>query len=72
ILGNYVEYIAGKRMKNLGIKHEFVAKNPLSWTDKYLKSGDLQEAPQEVEKLSYIIGGVKNDVADMSFDDFQF
>ncbi len=72
ILEQYVEYIAGKRMKNLGIKHEFVTKNPLSWTDKYLKSGDLQEAPQELEKNSYIIGGIKNDVQDTSFDEFTF
>ena len=72
ILGQYIEYIAGKRMKNLGIKHEFSTKNPLSWTDKYLKSSDNQVAPQEQEILTYIIGGVKNDTQDTSFDEFTF
>ena len=64
--------MAGKRMKNLGIKTEYSTKNPLSWTDKYLNSSDAQESPQETEKTAYIIGGVKNDVADMSFDEFKF
>lgn len=72
ILNQYVEYIAGKRMKNLGIKHEFINKNPLPWTDKYLKSSDAQVAPQETEIVSYIIGGVKNDVDGTDFRDFSF
>lgn len=72
ILNQYVEYIAGKRMKNIGIKHEFITKNPLPWTDKYLKSGDLQESPQEVEKQSYIVGQVKNDIDTVDFKDFSF
>jgi len=72
ILQQYVEYIVGKRMKNLGIKHDFATKNPLSWTDKYLKSSDNQIAPQEQELTQYIIGGIKNDITDTSFDEFKF
>jgi ribonucleotide reductase beta subunit family protein with ferritin-like domain len=72
ILNQYVEFIAGKRMKNLGIKHDFIGKNPLPWTDKYLKSGDAQVAPQETEITSYVVGGVKNDVNDTSFGDISF
>jgi ribonucleoside-diphosphate reductase beta chain len=72
ILGQYVEYIAGKRMKNLGIKHNFPTKNPLSWTDKYLKSSDAQTAPQESEIISYTIGGIKNDLNELNFDEFKF
>ena len=72
ILEQYIEYIAGKRMKNLGIKHEFATKNPLSWTDKYLKSSDNQVANQESENIQYVVGGVKHDVADTSFDEFTF
>ena len=72
ILNQYVEYIAGKRMKNLGIKHEFITKNPLPWTDKYLKSSDAQVAPQETEITSYVVGGVKNDVEDADFKEFAF
>lgn len=72
ILNQYVEYIAGKRMKNLGIKHNFISKNPLSWTDKYLKSSDLQVAPQEVELSSYTMGGIKNDLEDTDFNNIGF
>lgn len=67
ILGDYVEYIAGNRLKNLGIKHEYISQNPLPWTLKYLNTSDKQTSPQENEKLEYIIGGVKND---LDFADF--
>lgn len=71
ILGEYVEYIAGLRLKNLGIKHDYVTKNPLPWTLKYLGSSDRQEAPQETEKLSYIIGGIRNDMDSAKFSQFR-
>lgn len=71
ILGEYVEYIAGTRLRNLGIKHDYVTKNPLPWTLKYLGSSDRQEAPQETEKLSYIIGGIRNDLDTAKFGQFR-
>ena len=70
ILSEYVEYTAGKRMKNLGIKTSFTTKNPIPWVDKYLNSSDVQDAPQEVDLSSYIIGGVKNDLNDTDFSNF--
>jgi ribonucleotide reductase beta subunit family protein with ferritin-like domain len=72
ILSEYVEYIAGKRMKNIGIKTKYPTKNPLTWTEKYLTSADLQVSPQEVEQSSYIIGGIKNDIAYADFSNFKF
>lgn len=71
ILIEFIEYMAGKRMKNLGIKTEYITKNPMNWMDKYLSSADVQEAPQEVELSSYIVGGVKNDVDGIDFGDFK-
>lgn len=71
ILIEYVEYIAGLRLKNLGIKHNYPTKNPLPWTLKYLNSGDKQVAPQEQEITSYIIGGMKNDIATADFSKFR-
>lgn len=71
ILNDYVEYMAGKRMKNLGIKTGYSSKNPLSWTEKYLTSSDLQVSPQETEVTSYTIGGIKNDLEDMDFSPFK-
>jgi ribonucleoside-diphosphate reductase beta chain len=70
ILSDYVEYMAGKRMKNIGIKTSYPTKNPLSWTEKYLTSGDVQVSPQEVEVSSYVIDGIKNDVLSTDFNDF--
>lgn len=72
ILNEYVEYIAGKRMRAIGIKNEYSKKNPLSWTDKYLISGDNQVAPQETEINAYIIGGVNHDIDVNTFSDIKF
>lgn len=72
ILSEYVEYMAGKRMKNLGLKTDYITKNPLSWTDKYLNIQSMQVAPQESEIISYIVGGTKNDLADADFSKFDF
>lgn len=71
ILVDYVEYIAGSRLKNLGIQHNYSNKNPLSWTLKYLNSSDKQESPQESEKNSYIIGGIKNDMEESNFSKYK-
>lgn len=71
ILGEYVEYIAGTRLRNLGIKHDYITKNPLPWTLKYLNTSDVQVAPQEQEILSYVIGGIKNDISDANFKKFR-
>lgn len=72
ILSEYVEYMAGKRMRNIGLKSDYSTKNPLSWTEKYLNSKDNQIGPQESEKIDYIIGGTKNDMNDMDFSDYKF
>lgn len=71
ILSDYVEYIAGLRLKNLGIRHEYSTKNPLPWTLKYLNSSDKQASPQETEILSYTIGGIKNDLESANFKRFR-
>lgn len=72
ILNEYTSYIAGKRMRAIGLKHHFPSKNPLGWTDKYLNGADNQVAPQEVEISTYIIGSVSQDVNSDSFNDIDF
>lgn len=72
ILYEYIEYIAGKRMRAIGIKNEFNKKNPLSWTDKYLKSSANQVAPQETEITSYTISDIKHDLDVETFRDITF
>ena len=45
--------------------------NPLPWTTHWLNSRGLQNAPQETEIESYIVGGIKQDVDTDSFKGFQ-
>ena len=69
LLGEYVEWIANKRMHALGYKSPYRVQqaNPLPWTQKWISGGEVQVAPQETEISSYIIGGVKKDVDDSTF-----
>ena len=72
ILHEYVEYIAGKRMRAIGLSNDYSNRNPLSWTDKYLISSDNQVAPQETEITSYTTGGISYDITDDTFSDIAF
>ena len=50
LLARYVEWIANRRMKAIGLEtlYDVPAKNnPLPWTDNWLKSKGVQNAPQE-------------------------
>ena len=74
LLGNYVEYIANRRMKSIGLKPIFdtpMSNNPLPWTQHWLNSKMMQNAPQETEIESYVIGGIKQDVKKDTFAGFQ-
>lgn len=69
LLKQYVEWIACKRMRALGIPcpYEVTQANPLPWTQKWIAGGEVQVAPQETEISSYVVGGVKKDVSEDSF-----
>lgn len=69
LLKQYVEWIACKRMRALGIPcpYEVPAANPLPWTQKWIAGSEVQVAPQETEISSYIVGGVKKDVDEDTF-----
>ena len=74
LLQKYVEWTANKRMKSIGMKPTFDAplnNNPLPWTQHWLSSRGLQVAPQETEVESYVIGGIKQDVEENTFANFQ-
>lgn len=59
LLASYVDYIASKRMKNIKLKPlNNTITNPLSWTSKWLNSKGKQNALQETEQESYVIGGI--------------
>ena len=74
LLQQYVEWIANRRMKSIGLKpiYDIPAKNnPLPWTEHWISSKGLQVAPQETEVESYIVGGIKQDVKKDTFSGFQ-
>jgi ribonucleoside-diphosphate reductase beta chain len=73
LLHNYVEWISNRRMKAIGIKPMFdipAKNNPLPWTEHWLNSKGQQNAPQETEIESYVIGGIKQDVGAETFAGF--
>ena len=73
LLHHYVEFIANKRLKALGLKTIYdrpLNTNPLPWTQHWLSSSGLQVAPQETEVESYVIGGIKQDVQEDTFKGF--
>ena len=74
LLAQYVEWIANRRMKAIGLKpiYDIPAKNnPLPWTEHWISSKGLQVAPQETEVESYVVGGIKQDVKKDTFAGFQ-
>jgi ribonucleoside-diphosphate reductase beta chain len=74
LLWSYVEWIANRRMRSIGIKplYDIAAKNnPLPWTEHWISSKGLQVAPQETEVESYVVGGIKQDVEKDTFAGFQ-
>jgi ribonucleoside-diphosphate reductase beta chain len=74
LLNNYVEWVANRRMKSIGLKtiYDIAAKNnPLPWTEHWISSKGLQVAPQETEVESYVVGGIKQDVKKDTFAGFK-
>ena len=74
LLQQYVEWIANKRLKSIGLKpqYDIAAKNnPLPWTQHWISSKGLQVAPQETEVESYVVGGIKQDVKKDTFSGFK-
>ena len=72
LLHQFVEYMANRRMKGIGLEPKYEQKtNPLPWVDHWLNSKGTQNAPQETEIESYVIGGIKQDVKKDQFKKFK-
>ena len=74
LLSKYVEWVANRRMKSIGLKPLYdipANNNPLPWTEHWLNSKSMQVAPQETEVESYVIGGIKQDVGEKTFSGFK-
>jgi len=73
LLHKYVEWIANKRMKAIGLTPVYdvpARSNPLPWTQHWLSSRGQQNAPQETEIESYVVGGIKQDLKGDTFAGF--
>jgi ribonucleoside-diphosphate reductase beta chain len=74
LLNQYLEFMANRRMRSIGLTPKYdqsVRNNPLPWTEHWLNSRGLQNAPQETEIESYVVGSIKQDVESTSFKGFQ-
>ena len=74
LLSSYVEWIANRRLKAVGLKTLYdipASNNPLPWTNHWLQSKGVQVAPQETEVESYVIGGIKQDIKEKAFAGFK-
>ena len=74
LLTQYVEWIANKRMKAIGLDPIYdipLSHNPLPWTQHWISSKGLQVAPQETEVESYVVGGIKQDMEKNAFSGFK-
>jgi ribonucleotide reductase beta subunit family protein with ferritin-like domain len=74
LLQRYVEWIANRRLRAIGLKPQYnisANNNPLPWTDHWLNSKSLQNAPQQVQIQTYLIGGIKQDVKNNTFAGFK-
>ena len=74
LLGQYVEWTANRRMKAIGIDpiYDIPARNnPLPWTQHWLNSKGQQNAPQETEIESYVVGAIKQDIKKDTFSGFK-
>ena len=74
LLNQYVEFMANRRMRSIGLTPPYdqsIRNNPLPWTEHWLNSRGLQNAPQETEIESYVVGSIKQDVESTSFKGFQ-
>jgi ribonucleoside-diphosphate reductase beta chain len=74
LLQRYVEFIANRRLRALGFDPLYdvpMRNNPLPWTEHWLNSKGQQNAPQETEIESYVVGGIKQDVKKNTFAGFK-
>jgi ribonucleoside-diphosphate reductase beta chain len=74
LLWMYIEWIANLRRRSINLPPMFdipAKSNPLPWTEHWLKSKQVQEAPQETEKISYLVGALKQDMKETQFINFK-
>jgi ribonucleoside-diphosphate reductase beta chain len=72
ILTEYIYYLAGTRMRAIGLSCEFSAvNNPIPWINTWLSSDSVQVAPQEVEMSSYLTNQINAEIDPDSLNDIE-
>lgn len=73
ILTKYMKWLTNTRMRGIGLAPIFEkTENPISWINNWTSSKSVQNAPQQTEIQSYIIGSFKNDIGETDFSEFKF
>jgi ribonucleoside-diphosphate reductase beta chain len=71
LLAQYLEHIANKRLKSLGLKERYQHKdNPFSWLSSWLDAESNQTAPQEKDLTDYAINALDTSVNEDNLLDF--
>jgi ribonucleoside-diphosphate reductase beta chain len=65
LMVKYLEHLANKRLKNIGLDHVFANKsNPFKWMNNWIVTEDEQVAPQETEVTTYKVSALGSAVDD--------
>lgn len=71
ILNQYMKWLTNNRLKAIRLNPLFEKiTNPISWITNWTESKSIQEAPQETEKETYVIGAFQQLDENESFDEF--
>jgi ribonucleoside-diphosphate reductase beta chain len=73
ILKKYMMWLTNHRMKSIGLEPIFEkTKNPINWINHWTNSKDIQNAPQQTQIESYVVGAYNQDLDDTDFGEFDF
>ena len=71
ILIQYMKWLTNNRLKSIRLNPIFEkVTNPINWITNWTESKSIQEAPQETEKETYVIGAFQQLDENESFDEF--
>ena len=71
ILIQYMKWLTNTRLKSINLEPIFKnATNPITWITNWTESKSIQEAPQETEKETYVIGAFQQMEDNESFSEF--
>lgn len=66
LVADFVRWRTNRVLSGIGLAKMYpeVKNNPLPWTQRWISSEGVQDAPQEIEKTQYEVGAVQQDVTD--------